>query len=88
MTQVKIATSAAALLRGADSLLVIAPRSVLRASPCAGEALPDPLRTWTEKLGSDLEPGALGALAETRVSEGPVAHLVVAALPDTVSRHH
>jgi probable aminopeptidase NPEPL1 len=88
VTQLKIATSAAALLRSADSLLVIAPSSAFRAEDCAAEALPAAVATWVRKLGGDLAPGALGTTTETRLADGAIPHLVVAALPDSVSRHH
>jgi probable aminopeptidase NPEPL1 len=88
VTQLKIATSVAALLRGADSLLVIAPRAAFQSPDCAHDALPETAAAWVRRLGAELEPGALGATTETRLTEGPTPHLVVAALPDSVSRHH
>jgi probable aminopeptidase NPEPL1 len=88
VTQLKIATSATALLRGADSLLVIAPHAAFQAPGCARATLPEALASWVKELGADLRPGALGATTETRIPGGPIPHLVVAALPDAVSRHH
>jgi probable aminopeptidase NPEPL1 len=88
VTEFKFATSARTLLRGADSLLVVAPRAAFRSRSFLGEALDDALRTVLRRVADALEPGALGAVGECWTGLDAVPHLAAAVLPDSVSRHH
>lgn len=88
MTELKFVTSAAALLRGVDSLLVIAPLAAHRSKGFLAAVLPDSLREALAHVAAALKPGDLGGVGETWVGAAKPNHLAVAVLPDTVSRHH
>ena len=79
----------AALLKGADSLVVVAPKkslakfSKIKLPKIFGKKLEDLVR----ELARDLSPGDLGVSASTLTGTNP-RRLVVGCLPDTVSRYN
>ena len=88
MIDLKFASSAAALLRGAESLLVIAPQRSFSTRHFLDGLLPDALRQAVIRVAAQLEVGNLSATAETFCDTPQRLHVAVAALRDEVSRHH
>ena len=75
-----------ALLKGADALLVVAPKARFEDGSFL-DCLPEPLMRLALDLASDLDPGRNGLAAGTLTGEAP-RKLAVGVLPDEVSRHN
>ena len=86
MTRIRMTRSMSALLKGADALLVVAPKARFEDGSFL-DCLPEPLMRLALDLASDLEPGRNGLAAGTLTGEAP-RKLAVGVLPDEVSRHN
>ncbi|MHC5064820.1 MAG: M17 family metallopeptidase [Planctomycetota bacterium] len=86
MTTINFAGNVQGLLRGADALLVIAPKSGFSKARVAS-ALSDDLTKQVVKLAKQVSPGDLGKCASSMTSAKP-GMLHVGVLPDKVSRHN
>ena len=82
--KISFAKDVVALLKGSDSLLVVAPQKTLRKLP---KVLGKNLDALTSKLAKTLSAGDLGATATT-LTNSPQARLTVGCLPDEVSRYN
>ncbi len=86
MTRIRMTRSMSALLKGADALLVVAPKARFEDGSFL-DCLPEPLMRLALDLASDLDPGRNGLAAGTLTGEAP-RKLAVGVLPDEVSRHN
>ena len=86
MTRIRFTKTIDSLLKGADHLLIVAPKSRFD-HPDFLDRLPETLRHLALELAGDLEPKLNGAVAGTLTSDSP-RRLSVAVLPDEVSRHN
>ncbi|MEM1450186.1 MAG: leucyl aminopeptidase family protein [Planctomycetota bacterium] len=86
MTRIRIAKTVESLLKGADALLVVAPKARVDDGSFL-DCLPEPLMRFALDLASDLEPGLTGIAAGTLTGDAP-RKLAVGVLPDEVSRHN
>lgn len=87
MIRLSHAASPAALLRGLDSLLVIAPSAAYRRRGFLTETLGADLAGRCREVGKTLSPGDFGQVGKSLGGRNPT-ELAVAALPDEVSRHN
>ena len=86
MTKISYPKDVAALTRGTDALLVVAPKKTLRKSVL--QKLLDPAAAAAAvTLANQTAPGDQGATGSTLCDSGP-ATLLVGVLPDTVSRYN
>ncbi|MEM7204444.1 MAG: leucyl aminopeptidase family protein [Planctomycetota bacterium] len=86
MTTLRFAKDAPALLRGADTLLVLASRAAFQNARFA-KGLPVGLRAAVKAAAAGVAPGDGGATRATLV-DGKPGRLIVGVLPDAVSRHN
>ncbi len=86
MTRIQFATSFSSLLKGASSLLIVAPQSVLEKGEFLDQ-LPEELMRLSVDLVTDLKPGDMGAAAGTLTGSQP-RKLAVGMLPDKLSRYN
>jgi probable aminopeptidase NPEPL1 len=82
--KITFAKDVAALLKGSESLLVIAPQKSLKKMP---KILGSDLDKLTGKLAKGLKPGDLGTTATT-LTNSKQSRLTVGCLPDEVSRYN
>ncbi|MEZ6015742.1 MAG: leucyl aminopeptidase family protein [Planctomycetota bacterium] len=87
MTRIRYVKSAAALLKGKDALLLVAPKRAFDDGTFL-EALPAEHRRHALELAKDAPPGLTGNAAGTLVLGAAPRKLAVGVLPDTVSRHN
>ncbi len=86
MTRIEFAPTVAAALKGADALVLIAPKAAWTARwhhgvlPAFAEAL--------DRAAEDVKAGDLGGVMATYGPEGAPRRVFVAALPDAVGRHN
>jgi probable aminopeptidase NPEPL1 len=86
MTRIQFATSFPSLLKGASSLLIVAPKSVLEKGEFLDQ-LPEELMRLSVDLITDLKPGDMGVAAGTLTGTQP-RKLAVGMLPDQLSRYN
>lgn len=86
MTRIRITKSLPSLLKGADALLVVAPKARFDDGAFL-DILPEPVMRFAVDLAGDLEPGLTGLAAGTLTGDEP-RKLAVGVLPDAVSRHN
>jgi len=86
MTRIRFTRSLPSLLRGADALLVVAPRASFQDGAFL-DALPEEHMRLCLDLASDTEPGDLGNAAGTLTGSSP-RKLAIGVLPDELSRHN
>ncbi len=87
MTEIRFAKSVSDALKGAEVVVVAAPKSALDKGwhkTALGTKWADAL----DRPAEDAKPGDLGGIAQTYGPDGAPRRLVVAALPDAVSRHN
>ncbi len=87
MTRIRYVKSAAALVKGKDALLLVAPKRAFDDGTFL-EDLPEAHMRLALELAKDTAPGMGGNAAGTLVSGGEPRKLAVGVLPDTVSRHN
>jgi len=87
MTRIRYVKSAAALLKGKDALLLVAPKRAFDDGTFL-EALPEEHMRLALELVKDTAPGQAGSAAGTLVAGGAPRKLAIGVLPDTVSRHN
>ncbi len=86
MTRIRIAKTVDSLLKGADALLIVAPKARLDDGSFL-DCLPEPIMRFALDLASDLEPGLTGLAAGSLTGDSP-RKVAVGVLPDEVSRHN
>lgn len=86
MTRIRLTKSLSTLLKGADRLLIVAPKASFEDGAFL-DVLPEPLMRFALDLASDVDPGLTGLAAGTLTGSTP-RKLAVGVLPDTVSRHN
>jgi len=86
MTRIRFTKSFSSLLKGADALLVVAPRARFEDGAFL-DALPEEHMRLCLDLASDTEPGDLGNAAGTLTGSSP-RKLAIGVLPDALSRHN
>ncbi|MEM6673962.1 MAG: leucyl aminopeptidase family protein [Planctomycetota bacterium] len=86
MTRIRFTKTVDSLLRGADALLVVAPKRRFDDGSFL-DCLPEPVMRLALDLSGDLDPGLSGLAAGTLTGDSP-RKLAVGVLPDEVSRHN
>ena len=81
MTRIRIAKTVDSLLKGADALLIVAPKARLDDGSFL-DCLPEPVMRFALDLASDLEPGLTGLAAGTLTGDSPRKVAVGVALDD------
>ncbi|MCE9634798.1 MAG: leucyl aminopeptidase family protein [Planctomycetes bacterium] len=87
VTELVFASDVKSAIEGAEIVVVAAPKKALDAGfHCT--ALGTPWAASLDRAVEDAKPGDMGGLASTYGPDGAPRRLIVAALPDTVSRHN
>ena len=87
MTDIHFAGSVGDALKGAEIVVVLAPKKAL-GDGWHRKVLGTPWAAALDRPAEDAKPGDLGGLAGTYGPDGAPRRLLVAALPDKVSRHN
>ncbi len=87
MTDIQLNRKVSAALRGADTLVVLAPKAAL-AEGWHRKVLPAAWAPALDRLAEDVKPGDLGAVVGTYGPPGAPRRIFVGALPDRVARHN